>query len=465
MPDPMDQSIAAQWKGFDETRRKALLEKMTPEQKSKLRRLLEQKPTATVSASPPLFSLPGLKSAAMTARDKIINQLPTIGGTVGGLIGAAAGSESGPGAIATGAAGAGAGGGLGETLRQGLTEHFHPEDKKMNPAEALTGIGEQVAGQGASELVGGAVGKAVAPSLKGAINKLYFAGNLGPKEELEAVMPDIIAAEKAKPVKTIGEFIDAVGEMKNKVGNEVDISLKTPVTTPKGNVPLSSVESSGQPIADRIKKLITDHPSNEQMDAGKIRAIKNRALQYGKPHTYGWLNDRRIVLNSELKNFYALATPAEKAQYLATHPNFEVDKAEADAIRDIVYPEMDKAAGKPQGYFENLQRKRGALKSIESQAQKHVEELRTKTKKLKGAPISARPRVRLGESGKPTIYTYLSAFLPPADLEAKSSKQVAKAFGHTAPRRVAKFLSTQPGKEVNALPLRELFNLDDSGQQ
>lgn len=457
MPDQNDQSIVTQWKGFDEGKRKSLLQRMTPDQKANLRRLLEgeQKPTATISASPPLMSIQGMKNAAVTARDKIINQLPTIGGTVGGIIGAGAGAESGPGAVLTGSAGAAAGGGLGETLRQGLTEHFHPEDKKMNPAEALTGIGKQAAGQGAAELVGGGIGAALKPTLTKTIQRLYFAGNLGPKEELEAVMPEIMAAEKAKPVTTIGDFKTTVGEIKNRIGTEVDTAIQ----------PIAGTQTSGQPVSNQILNLIQNHPSNMQMNPKRIAAIRGRATQYASPKTFKWLNDRRIVLNDELNHFYALKTPAEKAQYLSTHPNFEIDKAEADAIRDVVYPEMDRAAGKPKGYFEGLQKKRGALKSIESQVDEHIQDLRTKTKRTKGAPLSSRPRLRVGETGKPGITTYLTSLLPAPDLEKRASKQTARAFGHTVPTRVGKALSSQTGKEVLALPLRELFNPSDEPEQ
>ena len=61
-------------------------------------------PVATVSAAPPKWSIPWLEGRAMTLRDQIVNQLPTVGGILGGIIGGGAGAETGPGAIATGAA-------------------------------------------------------------------------------------------------------------------------------------------------------------------------------------------------------------------------------------------------------------------------------------------------------------------------------------------------------------------------
>ena len=50
----------------------------------------ESRPRETVSAAPKKYSLPWLKSEAMTLRDKAVNVLPAVGGVVGGLVGGAA---------------------------------------------------------------------------------------------------------------------------------------------------------------------------------------------------------------------------------------------------------------------------------------------------------------------------------------------------------------------------------------
>ena len=91
------------------------------------------------------------------------------------------------------------------------------------------------------------------------------------------------------------------------------------------------------------------------MNPNKLKMFKDRALDYQKNRrSYSWLFDRRQVLNEELNRFYSLATPGEQATYLFQHPGFEADKAEADAIRDVIYPQMDRAAQKPAGYYANL---------------------------------------------------------------------------------------------------------------
>ena len=418
-------------------------------------------PVATVSAAPPKWSIPWLEGRAMTLRDQIVNQLPTVGGILGGIVGGGAGAETGPGAIATGAAGAAAGGGLGEDLRQSLMEHFHPEDKKMTPGQVLAGLASQAVGQGASEAAGRGVGKIFAPTLERTINKLYYANRLGPGEDLERVMPEILAEEKTAPAKTIGDFVESVNRAKTKIGNEVDLSLRTPVATKTGTQPLASLPASGQPIADEIRNLVNAHPSEIEMNPRKIAAIKERALSYERgDRTFAWLYDRRAVLNKELNKFYAITTPEGKAQFLHDHPDFEIDKAEADAIRSVVYPEMDRAAGKPPGYFENLQRKRGALMSVEEQSKKNLENLKPKTRQTKGAPLLEKANIGASASvtGRPHAWigNLIGSVHPPNPLHT-ANRRVASAFGHTAASKVGSLLGSTPGVEVMSLPLRELI--------
>ena len=423
-------------------------------------------PEATARATPSPWSASGLKSTALTARDKLIQYLPTIGGTVGGIIGGAGG---GPGAILTGAAGAAAGGAGGEDLRQALTEHFHPEDRRMTLAEALRGIGTQGAEQGVAELGGRGIGKVFAPSAEKTAAHLYYAGQLGPKEDLEAVLPEIMTAEKGAPAKTVDDFVRVLGQAKNKIGSEVDAAMKTPVTWGGKSVPLGDMHGDPIPIADKIEALIAQHPSNVAMSPARVRAIQERAKKYvmkdakGKvtgiqPRTYAWLTDRREVLNKELNSFYSLTTPADKAQYLATHPNFEIDKAEADAIRDLVYPKMDRVAGKPAGYFETLQKKRGALIGIENQTKRNLANLRTKTKIAQGGPRMERAHIYGTSSGKVGAVTRLSSLLKSPDVVKPANKAVAQAFGRTPTATVAQALSTPVGMEVMSLPLRMLVN-------
>ena len=170
--------------------------------------------TMGAQASP--WSWSGIKDAAMGMRDKVINQLPTVGGVVGGLIGAGGGIESGPGALLTGTAGAAAGGGLGETVRQALTEHFHPEDAKMTPSEAATGIAKSAAEQGGSEMFGRGVGNIIRPAT--AIDKLAYVGDMHPKAVQQA-LDELKATERipGNKVTTVGDYMNVLKGTKQRV--------------------------------------------------------------------------------------------------------------------------------------------------------------------------------------------------------------------------------------------------------
>ena len=299
--------------------------------------------------------------------------------------------------------------------------------------------------------------------MESTVNKLYYAIRPSRDGAIEAVMPEITAAEKVKPAKTVKGFLDVVKDVKNKVGLEVDASLRTPIVQNGKSVPLSGAQANVVPVADDIKTLIAKHPSNLQMNKSFIAAIKRRATSYSSPKTYGWLTDRRIVLNDELNKFYALPE-ADKHAYLAAHPEFEIDKAEADAIRDLVYPQMDKAAGKPAGYFADLQKKRGALITLEKSASKNIEKLTEKAKTAKGAPITDRVNAYGTSSGRVGLSTKAASLLHAPNPLAKADKQVARAFLHTPGTKTGQLLGTPVGKEILALPLRLLFNPDETDE-
>ena len=127
----------------------------------KARRTQSKGPAPTASVSPiPKWSDPGgIPYHLRDIRNRVIENLPNIGGIAGGLVGTGAGAESGPGAIATGAIGAAAGGGLGEGARQAIMERLYPNAPKMAPRQAAAKIAEQAAVQGAYDIVGHGVGK------------------------------------------------------------------------------------------------------------------------------------------------------------------------------------------------------------------------------------------------------------------------------------------------------------------
>lgn len=390
---------------------------------------------------------------------RMASYLPAAGGVVGGVIGAGGGIPTGPGAIATGAAGAALGGAAGSNIEHTINRWLG-FDAPKTMGEELKAEGKEALIQGGTDLVGGMIGRAVAPSIVKTINKLYYAGKLGPKAELEAVMPEVLAMEKNNPAKTLEEFTGVLKKAKNKIGNEVDIAMRNPVMHNGNMTPLGAVDADVTPVANQINSLAQNHISDITMNPAKIAAAKSRAAAYSSPKTFEWLTDRRIVLNRELNNFYSLTTPAEKAQYLATHPEFEIDKMEADAIRDIIYPQMDKAVGAPSGYTAALQKKRGALMSVEEQSQSNLAKLTKESKAAKGAPQGDRLNAYGTSHGRIGISARLESLIKAPDKLAQADKQVSRAFTHTPGTKVGKILGSRYGQEGMELPIRTINRTD-----
>jgi hypothetical protein len=465
MPVP-NKSLADQWSGLSQDQRDQVLKQLSPAETEQLAGQLGWfRHPATVSGGPAPGSIGWLKEKAMTLRDKAIKELPTVGGIAGGLLGAGAGAETGPGAIGTAALGAAAGGGLGEDARQALTEHFHHEDARMTAGQSAKGIAGQAVWQGASEAAGQALGKALRPTLERAVNKLYYAGNLGPHEEIEPVMDEILRTERmpGNNASTVGGFVDVLNKTKGRIGQEVDMSMRQLVPSGGKMVPLASVETVPAQVSNRLMQLTTAHPSEIELNPAKMRMLRQRALLYQKPRSFGWLNDRRIVLNNHLQPFYSIANPADKARFLFEHPELEADKAETDALRDAVYPAMDKAAKKPAGYFENLQRKRGAIMAVDKAVMRNLDELTARTKRAKGAPALEKAGVSAygTASGKPGFSVHrLTGLVHTPNPLASANKRVASAFGHTAGSKIAKGLSSPAGMDILSLPLRLLATPD-----
>lgn len=416
-------------------------------------------PQVSVRAAPAPFSPEGIKGRLMTLRDKAINQLPAIGGAVGGILGAGGGIESGPGALATGTLGAAAGGGLGEDLRQSLTEHFHPEDKRMSAKESAEKMAGQAAAQGASEFVGRGIGGIFRPATSA--EKLSFVGDVHP-HTVQRAYDELVKTERlpGNRVLTVGDYLNVLKQTKQRIGSEVSISLRFPVKTPHGPLPLGTLEADTTPVSQALSNLAFKHPSELQMNPAKLKMFRDRALDYQKNRrSYAWLFDRRQVLNEELNRFEAL-DKGDKAIYLSQHPNLEADKAEADAIRDVIYPKMDAAAGKPQGYFRDLQRKYGSVIETEGNADAHIKAVQKKGAMARGGPVSERMGASgyIGESGKPGFAVHrLPKLLAPPRPEKALDKAAKSAFGHSLVTKAGKAISSNPGVEVLSLPLRELF--------
>jgi len=436
-----------------------------------------------MQASPAVGSIPWMKEKAYAGLTWGANQLPAIMGTGGGIVGGVIGGAinplggEGPGAVI----GAGILGAAGEAGRQGVL-HAEGYDKYEGPKTMVSRIGDMSwAGgeQAASELGARGLTKWLRPTLDRSIAKLYYAGNLDVGEALgkgdvETVIHDLLRTEKATgKAVTLRDFVGVIGDAKKDIGQQVDIQMALPITQNGQAVMLGQAHANPAAIITAIKSKAHD-PSIVKLaginkagkEAAYLARVDQEALNFQQhPWTYAELADRRIHLNQELAPIYALPK-GEQRIYLLEHPDLAFKKAEAEAIRDTVYPVMDHLSNKPKGTTRALQNKRGALMSLEDQATKHLGNLRTTTLKAQGAnpwdKINASGYVT--SSGKPggAIHRVTSLFHTPNDL-ARADTQVKSAFGHGAGPNIRRVITTPfgsktAGDQILALPLRELVN-------
>lgn len=409
-----------------------------------------------VSASPSAFSPAGIKSTLMTARDTVINNLPSIGGFAGGMVGLGAGAETGPGAVATSAAGAAAGGGLGEDAKQSLTEHFHPEDRPMGPLESglriLAASGEQGLQEVGGQVAGRVAGKIVRPLAEKAgpaliakypILKDLFAVGEGSSPR---AAQHLTAAASNK--QTAGVTLQAVGKTLDDLEGEITKlppkertvegflksvnSRKDAMNAESGAamLPIAGKQTVPQGPAQNIQGLIRSYMSNTPAGRAQRQYLMKRAAEFQKPWTYRQLDELRTDLSSSLAKHNA---KLPVAKYAAEKGDLDVaiDNAVLDGLRDTVYPEMDRAAGKPAGYFEDLKGRQSSLITLQEVLDKRIRDLKGSQAISEVAPRFGSENVSVyahpGSMPRAVIHGIRQAVAPTRELEA-ASKHVAKAF-------------------------------------
>ncbi len=436
-------------------------------------------PEATASATPSLMTIKGLVEEARSLAPKVTNWFPTALGAVGGYVGGvAAGVGTGPeAAIPAKVAGSAIGGGTGEILRQGVMHAIGQDDPNYTWGQRAKDVGKEALEQGGAELMFSKMAKALRPTFDKSIDKIVAVGGLsgaGPlgavgTRNVETVMKDLLEHEKlpGNKVVTIGDFSNLLNTAKRDIGNKVDLAMMQPVQRGGKKIPLGSAEADVAPIRDRITDMLKAHPSEAAGKIGedptKFANIRARANKYAKPSTFRELTDHRIKLNNNLRALYDLPK-GEQAKFLLEHPSLELDKIEADAIRDIIYPEMDRAVGKPLGTTAKLQAKRGALMSLSADFDNKVgiaAGVHAKSREIAGTPWWKRGNFSTygTSSGKPGMAIHrIGSLVVRPNPEKEAGALVSRAFGNKVTTKAAKALTTPVGTEVLSAPLRYLMN-------
>jgi hypothetical protein len=172
----------------------------------------------------------------------------------------------------------------------------------------------------------------------------------------------------------------------------------------------------------------------DQTASGKAeaRVIENAALEFDKDWSLSQLDQERMSANARLGP-YERQGIADQYSTLRKSRTVAIDKAIADGVRETVYPQMDRLAGKPAGYFASLKQQIGDLLQLQSKVDKQVRTLRDKTARIKGAPLLKKAEAAEGAGSVATGYKHgvfrtLARAIAPENPEKTANKRVAKAL-------------------------------------
>jgi hypothetical protein len=221
---------------------------------------------------------------------------------------------------------------------------------------------------------------ATKPTENARVNKLAFAFDLPESmnagKQVAAVLPDLDkAAGKAGAPKTVGDSWGTIKTAKERMNTESGLAMQ----------PLRGKQYVPTPIADAIKRKITPDMTMTQEGRQLQSELMKAAKDYEKPWDYEQLDQARMRAGQRLRAYYKKGSTGQYAD-TKTDASVIVDKAIVNGVQDIVYPAMDKAAGKPAGYFANLKQRQGILIQLEEAVDDNIKALATRTAKIKGSP-------------------------------------------------------------------------------
>lgn len=178
---------------------------------------------------------PSLMAPKPSWSDLAVNAIPSIGGTIGGIAGGSLGAAAGGGGAIPGAVGgAMAGGGIGEAVRQLVDRFRGVEGGPSTDYDRTIAMGKEAGLQGAAELAGAGISKAVGAGAK-AVMRGYLKPSLAGVKIDKAREIVQTAIDEALPVTAGGER--RAGRLIAELNKQINGSLQGV----KGKVDLKTV--------------------------------------------------------------------------------------------------------------------------------------------------------------------------------------------------------------------------------
>jgi len=273
------------------------------------------------------------------------------------------------------------GAGLGEQTAKFGKELMPLAAKVTNPQAPLSDDDKRQAVHGAAgltteilSLLWGAKKGDVA-SGEGKTNRLSAATGAYP-EDINVAKADLESAAKTGKPKTAAELRDLTRTALDKNTSEFSQALQ----------PVANKKVVPTAIADAIRKKVTPEMMMDPEGRRMAKELRSQAKTYDKPWTLRDLYQRKQRYDAEGTGYFKKSETGKTAVQ-KTNVDEMVENAVREGVKDLVYPELDKAANKPSGYFRDLQMRQSSLLKIKDAANTTVKELGKKEAMIKGAPL------------------------------------------------------------------------------
>lgn len=159
--------------------------------------------------------------------------------------------------------------------------------------------------------------------------------------------------------------------------------------------------------------------------------------------TLGALDSKRSRLAADLASHNA-KEPVSRYTAERGSTKLAIDNAINAALRDTVYPEADRLAGKPEGYFESMKQQQANLIRLESLLNQRIDTLKGQSRVSHGEGFLSRLKggVAVSSSGKPHGYiANLANAVHPEDVLAEANKATKRGFSKGSPTSKAIVMS------------------------
>ena len=175
-------------------------------------------------------------------------------------------------------------------------------------------------------------------------------------DDIESEMTQLPPAER-----TVKGFLKSVNSRKDKMNVESGAAM----------LPIAGQKTVPTGVSQNIRNLAKSYMNNTIEGRRQAKYIIDRAAEYQKPWSYGELDQLRSDLAAQTAKHRA-KDPVAKYASEKGDIDLQIDNAILDGLRDTVYPEMDRAAGRPQGYFADLKGRQSALITLQQILDKRV---------------------------------------------------------------------------------------------